>query len=213
MGAPAGVEQVTSSLPSDSQPVEDDQPNDDATAGPLDEAAEVSEMVGDPDQTWRVLGLVNDWIKHAETKAAGTVAAAGVSAGVLYNLVKNVTNSSRLLDLIAVACAVCIALGGLSAAWALHPRLWSKEEPTSNLYFHHIARKHPKNRRGADYLPTLSALTTNHAALVAEIAGQVWVNAHVAKAKFQAANIGLTFVLLGIVLLGATAFTVFWNTW
>lgn len=204
---------MTTSPPPDNQSVGAERPNSDEMAEPAEQAVESNAIVGDPDQTWHVLGLVNDWIKHAETKAAGTLAAAGVSAGVLYNLVKDVTDPSRLLDVVAVACAVCIILGGISAAWALRPRLWPKDEPTSNLYFHHIARKHPKKGKGAEYLPVLSALTKDHAALVTEIAGQVWSNAHVAKAKFQAANIGLTFVLLGIVLLGATACTVVWNTW
>lgn len=157
---------TTSPPPPDKQSVGADQPSGD----------ESNAIVGDPDQTWRVLGLVNDWIKHAETKAAGTLAAAGVSGGVLYNLVKGVTDPSRLLDVVAVACAVCIILGGLCAAWALRPRLWSKEEPTSNLYFHHIARRHPKKGKGTEYLPTLGALTKDHAALVADIAGQVWLS-------------------------------------
>lgn len=176
--------------------------------------AEVQDaIVGDPDQTWRVLGLVTDWIKHAEAKAAATLAAAGVSASVLYNLVRNVTQQNALLDVAAVACAICIVLGGLSAAWALRPRLWAKEEATSNLYFNHIARRHPKKGMGAAYSPALNALTTDRAALVDEIAGQVWSNAHVAKAKFQAANVGLTFVLGGIALLATTAIIVAWKTW
>jgi hypothetical protein len=199
--------------PPDNQSVNADQSNSDGITEALEQAVEFNAIVGDPDQTWRVLGLVNDWIKHAEAKAAGTLAAAGVSAGVLYNLVKDVADPSRLLNLVAVACAVCIIVGGLSAAWALRPRLWSNEEPTSNLYFHHIARRHPKKGKGTEYLPTLIALTKDHAGLVTEIAGQVWSNAHVAKSKFQAANVGLVFVLLGIVFLGATACAVAWNTW
>jgi hypothetical protein len=168
---------------------------------------------GDPDQTWRILGLVNDWIRHAETKAAGTLAAAGVAAGVLYNLVKDIEDPDRLLDVIAILCAGCIIAGGLCAAWALRPRLRSRDEPTSNLYFHHIARKHPKQSRGSDYLETLRALTRDHQALVAEIAAQVWSNAHIAKSKYAAANLGLTFVLGGIMLLAATALTAAWKTW
>lgn len=204
---------TTSPPPPDKQSAGSDQPNSDETAEPLEQTDESDAIVGDPEQSWLVLSLVNAWIKHAETKATGTLAAAGVSGGVLYNLVKDVTDSSRLLDVIAFACAACIFLGGISAAWALLPRLWSREEPKSNLYFYHIARKHPKKSNGTEYLATLSALTKDHAALVAEISGQVWANSHVAKKKFQAANFGLTFVLFGIVLLAAAACTVAWDTW
>lgn len=203
MTTSSGSEQSQS--PEGGQPIEPPESGGTTTDTPV--------VVGSPDQTWRVLGLVNDWIKHAETKAAGTLATAGVSAGVLYNLLKDLNHSGWLIDALAFACATCIVLGGLSAAWALRPRLWSREEPTSNLYFHHIARKHPKKSKGLDYLSTLGALTRDDAALVNEIAGQVWSNAHVAKAKFQAANIGLTFVLVGIVLLGGTACAVASHTW
>lgn len=170
-------------------------------------------LLADPAEVWRILGLVNDWIKHAETKAAGTLAAAGVSAGVLYNLVKDVNDPSRLLDVVAVLCAVCIAGGGVCAAWALRPRLRAKEEPTSRLYFHHIARRHPRPTKGAEYLAELHGLTNDREALVVDISSQVWANAHVATDKFRAGNIGLTLVLAGIVLLGLTATIVAWKTW
>lgn len=204
---------MSTSDASDQSPPGDGTQGEERSTDPEQPAADLPLVVGSPDQSWRVLGLVNDWIKHAETKAAGTLAAAGVSAGVLYNLVKDLNHPGLLIDVLTFACATGIVLGGLCAAWALRPRLWSREEPTSNLYFHHIARKHPKKDKGADYLPALGVLTTDDAALVNEIAGQVWANAHVAKAKFQAANLGLTFVLLAIILLGATACAVASHTW
>ena len=170
-------------------------------------------LLADPDQTWRILALINEWIKHAETKAAGTLAAAGVSAGVLYNLVKGISDTSRLLDIVAILCALCIAGGGVCAAWALRPRLRAKEDPTSGLYFHHIARRHPKGTKGAEYLAELHGLTQNHEALIADISSQVWANAHVATDKFKAGGIGLSLVLVGIVLLGLTSAIVAGETW
>ncbi len=162
---------------------------------------------------WRILGLVNDWIKHAETKAAGTLAAASVSAGVLFNLVKDVSNPSRLLDIVAILCAMSIASGGVCAVWALRPRLRAREDPTSKLYFHHIARRHPKPTKGVEYLAELHGLTRDGEALVADISSQIWANAHVATDKFKAGNIGLFLVLIGIVLLGVTSVIVAWKTW
>lgn len=170
-------------------------------------------LVADPAEVWRILSLVNDWIKHAEAKAAGTLAAAATSAGILYNLVKDVTNTSRLLDIVAILCAACISGGGIFAAWALRPRLWAKEEPTSKLYFHHIARRHPRPTKGAEYLAELHGLTNDREALVVDISSQVWANAHVATDKFRAANIGLSLVLAGVLLLGLTSTIVAWKTW
>lgn len=188
-------------------------PADDTNEAQAPEPPEVAAVVADPAEVWRILGLVNDWIRHAETKAAATLAASGVSAGVLYNLVKDVTDPSRLLDIVAVLCAISIAGGGGCASWALRPRLRAKEEPTSRLYFHHIARRHPRPTRGAEYLAELHGLTNDREALVIDISSQVWANAHVATDKFRAANIGLTLVLAGVLLLGLTATIVAWKTW
>ena len=173
----------------------------------------VEAIAGNPDQAWKMLGLINDWIKHAETKAAGTIATSGVAAGVLYNLLKGVTNPGKSIEVPAAICAVFIAVAGLSAAWALRPRLWSREEPTSSLYFDHIARRHRRRSGVAEYDKTVRALSAEDAALVGEIAGQIWANAHVARAKYRWASIGLTAVLFALVALAATALAVAKSGW
>lgn len=170
------------------------------------------EATADSTVAWRILGLVNEWIRHAETKAVGTLAAAGVSAGVLYNLTRDVSDPSYVLVVVAVLCAACIAGGGLFAAWALKPRLRATEQPTSRLYFHHIARRHPRPTEGDAYLAELQELTGDPAALTADISSQILANAHVATHKFRAGNLGLTLVLAGIVLLGLAATIIAWET-
>mgnify|MGYP000930116171 CR=1 FL=1 len=181
----------------------------------IDEIPEmaVESVAGNPDQAWRMLGLVNDWIKHAETKAAGTVAASGISAGVLYNLMKGVSDPSRCIEVPAVICGMFITIAGLSAAWALRPRLWAREDPTSNLYFNHIARRYRRKSGVAEYDKTVRALSTEDAALVGEIAGQIWANAHVARAKYRWASIGLTAVLFALAALAVTALAVAKSGW
>lgn len=155
-----------------------------------------------------MLSLINDWIRHAETKAAGTMATSGVAAGVLYNLLKDHSSPGKLVGILAIICLILIVTAGLAAAWALRPRLWSREEPTSNLYFDHIARRHGK-KGGADVFgETIRALSAADFELVGEIAGQIWANAHVARAKYRWANIGLSAVLLALISLAATALAV-----
>jgi hypothetical protein len=173
----------------------------------------VEAVAGNPDQAWKMLSLVNDWIKHAETKAAGTIAASGISAGVLYNLLKDLTDPGKWIEVPAAICGVLVSIAGLAAAWALRPRLWSREEPTSNLYFDHIARRHGRREGGAAYGETVRALSAADAKLVGEIAGQIWANARVARAKYRWANIGLSAVLLALVALAATALAVARTGW
>lgn len=182
------------------------------TADEIPEMA-VESVAGNPDQAWKMLGLVNDWIKHAETKAAGTVAASGISAGVLYNLMKGVRDPGKWIEFPAAICGVFITIAGLSAAWALRPRLWAREDSTSNLYFDHIARRHRRKSGVAEYDKTVRTLSTEDTALVGEIAGQIWANAHVARAKYRWASIGLTAVLLALAALAVTALAVAKSGW
>lgn len=193
-----------------------------AQAGGVEQAAEITgdlaELVveavsGSPDQAWKMLSLVNDWIKHAETKASGTMAAAGVAAGVLYNLLKDVSCPGKLIGIPAAICVVLVVTAGLAAAWALRPRLWSREEPTSNLYFDHIARRHSKKAGAGAFGETIRTLSAADFELVGEIAGQIWANAHVARAKYRWANIGLSAVLLALIALAATALAVAGAGW
>ncbi|WP_336116253.1 Pycsar system effector family protein [Streptomyces sp. PTD9-10] len=154
------------------------------------------------DHAWKALGLVIDWIKHAETKAGATLAAAGVTGGVLYNLVKGVAHPSTGLILSSMLCALSVVGAGLCASLVLWPRLKMKEEPTSLLYFHHIARGHAA---GDTYASSLIELTQNVEALVTEIARQGWANAKVAHNKYMWAGRAIRFLLTALAALSLTA--------
>ena len=85
--------------------------------------SEIFERPPDPDQAWKALSLVNDWIRHAEAKATATLAAAGVTGGVLYNLVHSQTHLTLALDIVATINALMIIASAGSAVMALIPRL------------------------------------------------------------------------------------------
>jgi hypothetical protein len=173
----------------------------------------VEAIAGNPDQAWKMLGLINDWIKHAETKAAGTIATSGVAASILYNLLKGASNRGTLIEVPATICGLCIAAASLSAAWALRPRLWARDEPTSNIYFDHIARRHGRASGAAEFGKTVRELTVEDANLISEIAAQIWANAHVARAKYRSAAVGLTAVLVALAALALTALAIAWTSW
>lgn len=181
-------------------------------AGGLPELA-AEAVDGSPDQAWKMLSSVNDWIKHAEAKAAGTMATCGIVAGVLYNVLKDVSHCGKLIWIPAAICVVLILIAGLAAGWALRPRLWSREEPTSNLYFNHIARRHRKKDGSDAFGETIRTLTAADYELVSEIAGQIWSNAHVASEKYRWANIGLCAVLLALIALVTTVLAVVIAGW
>ncbi|MFD8267338.1 Pycsar system effector family protein [Streptomyces althioticus] len=154
------------------------------------------------DHAWKALGLVVDWIKHAETKAGVTLAATGVTGGVLYNLLKDVSTPSAWLILSAAICGLGVITAGLCAGLALWPRLKMKEEPTSLLYFHHIARGHAKSDT---YTTSLISLTSDIDALVTEIASQGWANSKVAHEKYMWGGWAIRSLLLSLMALAVTA--------
>lgn len=166
------------------------------------------EASSDLDQAWRVLSQVNDWVRHAETKIGATLAATGVTGGVLFNLIKDRPNRSLTLDVTAAVCGALVLLAGVLAGSALLPRLrsrpWRREPPTSPLYFAHIARRYQGDLESA-YPQVLSALSVDRDAMTREIGLQVRANAGVAYRKHRLAHAAIVSLLLALFALVAVA--------
>ncbi len=154
-------------------------------------------------EAWNAVGLVNEWVRHAEAKAATTLAASGVLSGVLYNLVKDQVGIGWTLKIAAPASASLIIVAAVCATVALWPRLRSKDTPTSSLYFDHIARRHPHSSKA--YIDELKALVANPSQLLEELGQQVWANARVARKKYFWAGWALVTLLGAALALAAVA--------
>jgi hypothetical protein len=160
----------------------------------------------EPDQAWNALTLVNDWIRHAETKAGVVLAAAGVLGGVLYNLVKSQHHPSCWVSVIAVACGAFIFAAGLCAAAALVPRrrvAGGPEDFSNSLFYTHIANKYRNDE--PSYVEVLSALTSNRRELTRHIANQVHANSIVAHRKFTWTAWGIRATVGGLLALAILA--------
>lgn len=161
-----------------------------------------------PDEAWRVLGLVNEWVRHAETKVGATLAATGVTGGVLFNLIKGRPQRSLTLDVTATVCGALVLLAGILAGTGLLPRLrsrpWRKEPPTSPLYFAHIARRYRRDLE-SQYPQVLAALSVDHDAMTREIGLQVQANAGVAYRKHRLTHAAIVSLLLALLALVAVA--------
>lgn len=179
-------------------------PPPEATGDATDSGSPDDAFTGDPDHAWKALALVIDWIKHAETKAGASLAAAGVTGGVLYNLVKDQRNPGPYLATAAVICAVAVLAAGASAALAFLPRLGNPSDaPDSPLYFRHIAAKHPTKPH--TYFDDLHRLTASAEDLVREIAEQVWANSQVASRKYAWATRAVTCLVAALAALAWVA--------
>ncbi len=161
----------------------------------------------DPDQAWRALALVNDWIKHAEAKVAATLAITGAAGVTLFNLIFPRDDPSRTLNIAAVVSAAGLFCAGGFSALALLPRLrarpWKQEDPTSLLFFRHVARKYKTDYPA--YGDVLATLTTDADALTRQIAQQIHSNALVAHRKYRWANLAVVALTIGLVALAVSA--------
>jgi hypothetical protein len=187
---------------------------------------ENSDTIPNPDQAWKALGLVNDWIRHAEAKTTAILAAAGVSGGVLYNLVKSQDHPNAVVSLVAVVCGLAIFVSGGSAIIALMPQLKPRqrrapragrdsgdpplgEDPANLLFFGHIARDYKGD--APTYAQVLRTLTSDPESLVEHIGRQVHANSHIANRKYRwatgaiiALGVDLAFLALTAILVGRT---------
>jgi hypothetical protein len=173
--------------------------------------------VPDPDQAWKALSLVNDWLRHAETKLAATLAATGVSGGVLFNLVKNHDHGSVLFNISAATCFAGVIVAGTFALVGLFPRVQlsrpqeTKDEPINPLFFHDIARAFKGD--APSYSAILHTLTTTPDDLVRHISQQVHANSTVAQLKYRWANWAIRALLLGLVGLAVLVWTISLKLW
>ncbi|MGH3854678.1 MAG: Pycsar system effector family protein [Pseudonocardiaceae bacterium] len=161
----------------------------------------------DPDQAWKALSLVNDWVKHAEAKLGVILAATGVSGGVLFNLVKDRGHPSWLFDVVATVCGVAVLVAGGCAMIGLYPvvrfRRKSVDDAVNPLFFHDVAGAYKGD--APSYSSVLHTLTTNREDLVRHLGQQIHANATIAQRKYRWANRAIRALLVDLLALAAVA--------
>lgn len=155
------------------------------------------------EDAWKVLALFIDLIKHAETKAGLTLAAAGVSGGIVYTLIRSASRMTVALGVSAGVSALLALTTAILAGLALVPRRRTGPEPVSLLYYQQVAAVY--GGRSDTYADELLALVRDRDALVAAIAQQVWSNALVARKKYHWSGLALHALLGALTALAIAA--------
>ena len=151
------------------------------------------------DNLWKVLEHTNDWLRFADTKAAGALAGAGVLGGLAANALLDDTTHLRTDALwFVIAGLACLLVSTGLAVFVIVPRL-SVGEPTSLIYYEHVARKY-KNNADAHHRD-LKEMLGDDAALGKQLANQVWANATVARQKYLYSSWSLLALAVAVVLL------------
>jgi hypothetical protein len=137
-----------------------------------------------PDHAWRLLGLVNEWIRHSDAKAGVTLAFTGVLATMVFNLTKDFTARTLVFDVcVIVACLLLLTTAAL-CGWTLTPRINDNDaepEAINRVFFASISTNFKGDRPG--YGQVLSTLSANPDELVRDLADQIHANAKIATVK------------------------------
>ena len=161
----------------------------------------------DPEHAWKLLSLVNEWIRHADAKATVTLAFTGALGTLLYNMVKSLASTDPWENGVTIVAALALLGAGVLAGVTLTPRTRTKnhgEPPRVNrLYFAHIT-DHFGDSRSA-YRDVLRALTVAPDDLTGDIADQIHANAEIATIKNKVVTWAIRCVLLAGVSVGTLA--------
>lgn len=162
------------------------------------------------DDAWKLLSVVNEWVRFADTKAAVALAFAGALAALLFNLVTDLRQMAVLLDVVVVLTSTLLVATAVLCGLTLAPRTSDNElnsgEEVNRVFFASIAT-HFKNRR-LEYRDVLRTLTTDPSSLVQDLADQIHANAQIALTKSRYVKWAIRCVLLAGLSLAACAIIV-----
>lgn len=154
-------------------------------------------VVPNPDHAGKLLGLVNEWIRHSDAKAGVTLAFTGVLATMAFNLTKDFDARTILFDVcVVLACLLLVTTVAL-CGWTLTPRINDKDadpEAINRVFFASISTNFKGDRTG--YSQVLRTLSADPDELVRDLADQIHANAKIATVKAKYALWAIRFALL-----------------
>jgi hypothetical protein len=155
------------------------------------------------DQAWKLFDVISILVRASEVKSSAALAADGIVAGVLYNVIKDEEPISLPVATLATICLAAVILSGFCVACALIPRLWVRGTPTNLIYFNHIARRFSNCD---DYIKEFRRLVIDEHEIVTQIGAQTWANARIARRKFLWSAWAIILLFFALFALAITVF-------
>lgn len=143
-----------------------------------------AEPTPDPNHAWQALSLVNEWIRHSDTKAGVTLAFVGVLGTMTFNLVSDFEARHTLFDVVVVITCLLLITTGALGGWTLTPRVNDKDatsDAINRLFYASISSNFKGQRE--QYADVLRTLTADPVELTRDLAHQVHANATIATTK------------------------------
>ena len=170
----------------------------------------VASLCVKPEEAWRALQQVNEWIRFADAKASAVLAGSGVLGAFLVRAIPRVSDFRvHPLRAVLLTVAICgIGVSTLITLQVLAPRLRTGEA-RSLIYFDHVARRYGGDRQA--FLARYYRVAEDDALLCEQLAEQLWANSLVARRKFR--RVAFAIYALGIAMFAAGAAVVVGRLW
>ncbi|MFI2714190.1 Pycsar system effector family protein [Micromonospora sp. NPDC018662] len=154
------------------------------------------------EEPWKVLQNVNEWLRHADTKASLVLTLDGALIGLIALRVQ----SREAFDRYPVATVLLLLALGLLAAsltatvLAVAPRTSVAGQQRSLLHFGHVGKRFAT--RESEFVAEFVALLADPDALRREVGGQVWANSIIGRRKYHHLSWGIRFAAGAILVIG-----------
>lgn len=175
------------------------------TTPPVISSSDTPPSKAEPADAWQLLAMVNDWVKHGETKLGVVAAFLGVLAAGLISLSLAAPHPSCLMLTLDGLAGVGLLTAVGCACIGLLPRhsTQSRASEANLLYFGDVSTHYRTNAHG--YTTDVARLLGSSHDLVGQISRQVVANSAVAQRKFVWANRAILLGLVATVLPAAVA--------
>lgn len=167
-------------------------------------------MKSTADRLWNVLTLNRDFVVLSDSKAVALITTDTILTGVLSFVASKASWWTRGAVIAVLMLAVASAVQVVFALLPRLNRLTGEDDRASLIYFGHIASRFPSDEDKAiryktrsNYVAELVSCAEDDEEFAAEIAEQVWVNAHIADQKhrhiYNATRLTLAAICIGFV--------------
>ena len=145
------------------------------------------------DTAWNTYNSISHWISAADTKAELSLGTIGVIGTIILTSLVDTPPSeilSNRFQLILLILGCCTSILSVYFCFrCLNPKL-SVGEPTSSIYFSHIAKQFSSAKR---YHSQVSE-SWDDQQILEELAHQIWANSHIAQRKYVSVAWALRFL-------------------
>jgi len=150
------------------------------------------------EEAWRVLGLVNGWVVHAEAKLGVSLALMGALFAGLITMAASFNQPSAIILTLETVAAVFLVAGVVCASIGILPRFGSSPKGNNPIYYTDIAGV----KDAETYAQQFATATKDEEALLPHLTQQIYAVGGTAKRKYDWAHRAIKLGILALLSTG-----------